>query len=210
MQTAQTLQKLAQGAEATIYKDGKRIIKHRTPKSYRHKVIDDKLRGSRTRREAKLIEKLTSLNIPCPKLESFCDKEMKITMEFIDGEKLRDVFEKTEKSHLKYSEEIGKKVGLLHKNDIVHSDLTTSNMIMHPEKGLHLIDFGLSFTSTKIEDKAVDLHLLYQALESKHYRVYKESFASFIKGYKETFPDSTLVLERLEKVRERGRNKSKH
>ena len=34
---------------------------------------------------------------------------------------------------------------------------------------ISFIDFGLSFFSTKVEDKAVDLHLLKRALDSKHF-----------------------------------------
>ena len=34
-----------------------------------------------------------------------------------------------------------------------------------------IIDFGLGFISPKIEDKAVDLHLIKQALEAKHFKI---------------------------------------
>ena len=48
--------------------------------------------------------------------------------------------------------------------------LTTPTNDMIYDKKIYLIDFGLSLYSNKPEDKAVDLHLLKQALESKHYR----------------------------------------
>jgi tRNA A-37 threonylcarbamoyl transferase component Bud32 len=41
-------------------------------------------------------------------------------------------------------------------------------MIVSP-RGLKIIDFGLSFVSDKVEDKAVDLHLFSEAVESKHF-----------------------------------------
>lgn len=196
---------IGKGAEAIIYKDKNVVTKHRVQKGYRHASIDSYLRKFRTKREAKVLEKLGQLNFPSPKLHSFCDKEMKIDMEFIEGEKLRDVFEK---NHIKYSEEIGKKLGRLHKHDIIHADLTTSNMIVNKE--IHFIDFGLSFFSRKVEDKAVDLHLLDRALESKHYTVYEQSMKAVIEAYKKENPGHAEILTRLNKVKERGRNKSRH
>ncbi len=69
--------------------------------------------------------------------------------------------------------EIGNLIGKMHNQNIIHGDLTTSNMIVNSnEKKIYFIDFGLSFFSEKIEDKAVDLHLLKRALESKHLKKY--------------------------------------
>lgn len=195
---------LSQGAEAVIYKLRDSVVKQRVVKSYRLPSIDENLRKLRTRREAKVIDKLNYLGICAPKLVSMCDKDMKIEMEFVDGEKLRDCLHK---NHIKYSYEIGKSIAKMHENHIVHGDLTTSNMILHNEE-LCLIDFGLSFFSHKVEDKAVDLHLLDRALASKHNEIYEECFAEALRGYKENYPESELVLNRLEKVQNRGRNKN--
>jgi len=105
------------------------------------------------------------------------------------------------------SEELGKKIGILHSNNIIHGDLTTSNMILDNE--IKFIDFGLSFFSTKEEDKAVDLHLLRQALESKHHDIWEKCFEAALKGYKKSYPEHSIVLNRLQKVEARGRNKHK-
>ncbi len=196
---------IAQGAEAKILKKDKTIIKDRFARSYRLPEIDLLLRRSRTRREAKVLEKLKELKIPCPDLIKVDDKDMKIMMEFLDGEKLRDVFHKYPE---KFCKEIGEKVGLMHANDIIHADLTTSNMILLNNK-IYFIDFGLSFFSKKPEDKAVDLHLLDRALESRHFEFYPKCFDAVIKGYQKSNPDFKKVLERLEKVELRGRNKQK-
>ncbi|MBW3003991.1 Kae1-associated serine/threonine protein kinase [Candidatus Woesearchaeota archaeon] len=194
---------IGQGAEATIYLDDNTVTKERSPKSYRLKQIDEKLRKFRTRREAKVIQKLQDINFPGPGLINMDDKNMKIDMNFIEGKKVRDILHE---NHLQLSKEIGKKLALLHKHNIIHADLTTSNMILKDE--IHFIDFGLSFFSDKIEDKACDLHLLRQALESKHYQIYEECFQKVLDGYQD-YPDFSLVLERLEKVEKRGRNKNK-
>ena len=74
---------------------------------------------------------------------------------------------------------------------------------------VYFIDFGLSFFSQKIEDKAVDLHLLRQALESKHYKVFNKAFKLVLKGYKRESENYDDIMNRLEKVEARGRNKGK-
>jgi TP53 regulating kinase-like protein len=195
---------IGKGAEAVIYKDNDIVTKDRVSKSYRHPVIDNNLRKFRTRREAKILDKLKKMNFPGPGLISSSDKDMKINMGFIEGKKLRDVLEQ---DYLVYSEEIGRLLGILHSHGIIHSDLTTSNMILKDR--IHFIDFGLSFFSDKAEDRAVDLHLLDRALESKHYKIHKQCMHFVIKGYKETCKTSAEVLKRLKQVQERGRNKNK-
>ncbi|MBR9699231.1 Kae1-associated serine/threonine protein kinase [Candidatus Woesearchaeota archaeon] len=191
----------AQGAEAKLYRKNNIAIKDRTKKSYRLPEIDKRLRKSRTKKEAKILEKLYKLNFPAPKL-IHCSED-KIDMEFLDGPKLRDVLEKSD--YQRRSKEIGKKLAFLHNHDIIHQDLTTSNIIQMKE--LYFIDFGLSFFSQRIEDKAVDIHLFRQALESKHYTIWKECFKTFLEEYKKHANQSKEILERYGKVASRGRNK---
>ncbi len=199
--------KIAQGAEAVLFKDRETIIKERLSKKYRLPQIDQSLRKFRTRREAKVLEKLAEMNFPAPRLQDFCDKRMSLVMDFVPGEKLRDVLEKGDDFRL-LAWEIGEKVGRLHAAGLVHGDLTTSNMIQHAESGeINLIDFGLSSFSDKEEDKAVDLFLLDRALESKHYQFYPEIFEKVLEGYREAYPGAARVLERFEAVKKRGRNK---
>ena len=69
-----------------------------------------------------------------------------------------------------------------------------------------LIDFGLGYISRKFEDKAVDLHLLKQALEAKHFKNWKELIKEVFNGYKKS-KDSKIVFERLKAVEKRGRYK---
>lgn len=193
------MEKISQGAEAIVYKDEETVIKDRFVKTYRHPELDLKLRKARTKREVKVIQKLKELNILAPEL---IEKDIsKITMSYIDGSKLRDILIP------KHCVEVGQILAKLHDNNIIHGDLTTSNMIL--KEKIYLIDFGLSQFSTKVEDKAVDIHLFYQALESKHFDIYQECFENFLVGYK-TSSNFKEVLSRYEKVIVRGRNKSKH
>ncbi|KAI5998334.1 hypothetical protein F5J12DRAFT_784919 [Pisolithus orientalis] len=53
---------------------------------------------------------------------------------------------------------IGVEIAKMHITDIIHGDLTTSNMMLcRGEKDLVLIDFGLAYYSLLVEDKVVDL-----------------------------------------------------
>ncbi len=196
---------IGQGAEAVLRKEENKVVKERVPKDYRLAEIDNKLRSSRTRRESKILAKLEEINFPAPRLRKIDDKQMKIEMDFVPGPLLKEILHT---KHIEFSKEIGRKVGILHSNSIIHSDLTTSNMI-HCNGEVHFIDFGLSFVSDKVEDKAVDLHLLDRALESRHHDIYKECISAVLEGYKQGNPEWSEVLERLEKVEKRGRNKKK-
>ncbi len=197
---------LFQGAEAKLYKEKDNLVKERFSKKYRHTVLDEKLRKSRTKREVKVLLKLKELNFPCSHYINHDENTMQITMDFIDGSLLKDVFEKDFKLHAQL---IGKNIALMHKNGIIHGDLTTSNMIFYKNE-LYFIDFGLSFFSNKIEDMAVDLHLLKQALESKHYSVFERAFDIVLSEYAKYFKDADKVVKRLKVVEKRGRYKQQY
>jgi len=205
------MEKISQGAEGILYKDSLNdsIIKERVVKTYRVPELDRSLRGFRTRREAKVLDKLQTLNFPAPHLKEFCDKRMSITMDFVPGEKLRDIFSR-EGDHQKLAKEMGERIGMIHQSNIIHGDLTTSNMILHTKTNkINFIDFGLSFFSEKVEDKAVDLFLLERSLESTHYHIFPGIFEQVLQGYKSNYPLAHEVLQRFEQVRARGRNKNK-
>lgn len=212
---------LFNGAEAKIILlDKNKILKKRVKKSYRLPELDEKIRKLRTRSEAKLLEK-ASKEIPVPKIIKSDEKSKEILMEFVEGKKISEYLEKfSEKKQLKISKQIGENIAKLHDLNIIHGDLTTSNMILVKLEGLeagesrrvkekfkiYFIDFGLGFISYKTEDKAVDLHLLKQALEAKHFKNWRKLFGEVIKGYKIS-ENSKEVLERFKVVEKRGRYK---
>ncbi|MDP4039030.1 MAG: KEOPS complex kinase/ATPase Bud32 [Candidatus Pacearchaeota archaeon] len=202
---------IARGAEAIISLSKNKIIKNRIPKSYRHQDLDKKLRTRRTKAEEKLLKKSSQL-IPVPKLIPSqkplqpTKSDFTITMQFIKGKNLSNNLE-----NLPFKEickQIGRNLSILHDAGIIHGDLTTSNMIYSKNK-LYFIDFGLGFHSNKIEDKAVDLHLISQAIKAKHNTIYKEAFSQILKGYKKS-AHFEQVLERLKKVEKRGRYKQQY
>lgn len=193
---------IEKGAEATIELKNNQIIKNRIKKSYRIDDIDNKLRKTRTKAEAKIINKLQD-TIPVPKVISTDDKQ-EIIMEYIDGKKLSEYLDNLD--HEKICKIISENISKIHDKGIIHGDLTTSNMIYKTsENKIYFIDFGLSFHSNKIEDKAIDLHLLQQALEAKHYKIWKKAWEIITNNYNPN--DSKKILERLKQIEKRGRYK---
>lgn len=192
---------IQQGAEAIIIHKGTSIIKDRVSKKYRHPELDKKIIKSRTKKEAKLLEKVSKI-IPCPVPIKTSFNE--IEMPFIAGKKLSESLEQLNWKNI--CKIIGQQIAKIHDADIIHGDLTTSNMIWNEkENKLYFIDFGLGFTSSRIEDKAVDLHLIKQALEAKHFTIYKQAEKIIMDNY--SSKDRDRILEQLKKVELRGRYK---
>jgi TP53 regulating kinase-like protein len=84
---------------------------------------------------------------------------------------------------------IGAAIGKLHDAEIVHGDLTTSNIMVTEDDGqlttdVVLIDFGLGMMKPTMEDKAVDLYVLERAFISTHpgseYLVCRYSWQHFL------------------------------
>jgi len=230
---------LARGAEAILTKLGNKVLKNRITKGYRHPDLDKKLRKRRTKSETKLITKANKiipspkvLNTDNKSSKETQHDNYQITMQYIPGKKLSDNLEKL-KNYQTICKQIGKNIALLHDAGIIHGDLTTSNMILattppsnnskstqkqRDNKGLggrvktpkvYFIDFGLGFHSNRIEDKAVDLHLIKQALEAKHSSIYEKAFKSVLVGYKAS-KNYKETIKRLEKVEKRGRYKQQY
>lgn len=201
------------GAEALLIKKGNLLLKRRIRKGYRHERLDLLLRTSRTRHEAKLLRKLSQI-ISVPKVKAIDGKakkrfepETEIEMAFIRGILLSEGLDKFSLTKaLKICEKIGKNTALIHDSGIIHGDLTTSNMILSDK--IYFIDFGLGFYSDRIEDRAVDLHLIREALEAKHFTRWEKYFRAVLKGYKKS-KKAKITMERLKKVEARGRYKSK-
>lgn len=151
---------IKRGAEAVLYLEDDQLVKERIKKGYRLPEIDVKLRKLRTRKEAKLLSEARRVGVETPRISSVDEKDFKIKMDFIDGKRLKEFFNDTDdENRKKVAEDVGRLVGILHKNGIVHGDLTTSNMILKDDK-VFFIDFGLGEFSNRIEDLATDLSVL--------------------------------------------------
>jgi len=192
---------IGQGAEAEIYKEDETVIKIRPKKGYRIEILDKKIRKKRTKREVKIINKLIETEVLVPKIHSSDDFTIK--MDYLNGKKVRDCYNENIEI---ISKRIGKSIAIMHNNNIIHGDLTTSNMIFF-EENVYFIDFGLSQISVRIEDKAVDIHLLKQALISYHYKIHQKAYQLILEEYQKNCNKSTEILERLKIAEKRGRNK---
>ena len=211
---------IKQGAEAKIYLAGfaeffgadllpgeKVIVKHRIPKRYRIREIDERLRKERTVREARVLHRAKEFGVNCPHVYEVDLRDMKIVMEFIEGNRLKELLESVPmEERLKLCREVGRQVGKLHDAGIVHGDLTTSNMMLREGK-VYLIDFGLADFDSTLEARGVDLHLLKRAMESTHYTWFEEGFEAVLEGYAEVRGENAReeIEEKIEEIESRGR-----
>jgi Kae1-associated kinase Bud32 len=217
---------LARGAEAILFldEDGN-LVKQRVKKGYRISEIDEKIRARRTRLEANLLGAARRAGVATPQITG--TKEYDIRMEFVDGHQVKGIL--NEENYEEIAKSIGFVVATLHEADIIHGDLTTSNMILSDRyiisnddalhrpvtrascgsNELYLIDFGLGFQSKKIEDKAVDLYLLYHALESTHWDIAKSAWKIILKAYGQKYGDAKKVIKTLSEIEKRGRYKER-
>ena len=147
------------GAEAIILKSGKEITKKRIKKSYRIPEIDEKIRKLRTRSEGKLLEKASKL-IDVPKIKKIDEKNKEIIIDFIDGKRLADFLDNFSiEKQKKICRTIGENVAKLHDSNIIHGDLTTSNMILADDKADECVSLinnlgvgGEQFHETKLHN----------------------------------------------------------
>ncbi|MFH1916434.1 MAG: KEOPS complex kinase/ATPase Bud32 [Nanoarchaeota archaeon] len=195
------MSEIARGAEAIILADGNAIQKVRPKKGYRIPEIDVDLRKRRTARESRILSRLHAKGIPVPKV--LRTDGQTIEMERISGPQVKEVLDE----NISLARKIGEIVARMHDCDVIHGDLTTSNMILHNGEVV-LIDFGLGFHSKRREDKACDIHLFLQSLESRHHKVKDAASKEFLKGYANA-REVKDILKQLEVVESRGRYKSK-
>ncbi|MEM5875138.1 MAG: KEOPS complex kinase/ATPase Bud32 [Candidatus Aenigmatarchaeota archaeon] len=200
---------IKRGAEAIIYLDifeGKKVlVKERIKKSYRIEELDIELRKERTRREARLLREARKIGVFTPQVYSVDEEKGKIIMEYIDGQRLKDIVNYLDEEKIReIFKKVGENIGKLHSSDIIHGDLTTSNMILKGEN-VYFIDFGLGYFSKRIEDKGVDLNLLREAIKSTHFRFLNLIWENILIGYKRFFKDWEKVIKKVDEIEKRGR-----
>ncbi|MEK6962612.1 MAG: KEOPS complex kinase/ATPase Bud32 [Thermoproteota archaeon] len=198
---------IKKGAEGDLYlttwNKQKSILKIRKKKAYRNPLLDEKIRKQRTIREAQIIVEAKSFGIDTPLIYLVDIKSCSIVMQHIEGTLVRDL---SDSKLVRCCNKIGYIVGTLHKNGIMHGDLTTSNFILSKNK-LVTIDFGLANKTSKPEDHAVDLRLLKEILGSAHVHIMKKTWASFLSGYKAIVGPTRLaqVTNLVSVIESRGR-----
>lgn len=197
---------LAQGAEAIIRRDtwhGREVVvKERVKKAYRSAILDKRLRNSRVKAEAQLMSQARKAGVMTPLIYDIDLDSSSITMEFVEGSTAKHLLQESENRN-DLARQIGLCVGRLHRADIVHGDLTTSNMILN-DGDFYFIDFGLGEKSSESEKKGVDMHLLKEALESAHSE-HLELYEHVAQAYLEEYPEGGKILELVKEIEKRGR-----
>ncbi|KAK5911854.1 hypothetical protein CesoFtcFv8_001787 [Champsocephalus esox] len=213
---------LKQGAEARVYRarflGRPTIVKERFRKQYRHPLLDEKLTHRRTVQEVRSVLRCRRAGISVPVVYFVDYSSHSIFLEEIVGSStVRDHIASSPPSARceglePLAERVGQVLARMHDEDVIHGDLTTSNMLLRcgPEDGvseLFLIDFGLSYISALPEDKGVDLYVLEKAFLSTHPHT-EALFQRLLKSYAAASKKSSAVIKKLEEVRLRGRKRS--
>ena len=190
------------------------------------------------------MNRVRKLGIPCPTIYLVDETDRKIYMEYLGNHSitLKDFFRQLEGDWSSpivnvVLDTISKNLAEMHKGDIIHGDLTTSNMMLKPNLPtdslfsleqpkmsaqdiiasgsigeLYFIDFGLSQVSSKIEDKAVDIYVLKRAFISTHPGS-DQIFERIIENYKNLMSHNNMggrglqIIAKFRDVEKRGRKR---
>ncbi|MEM3580476.1 MAG: KEOPS complex kinase/ATPase Bud32 [Candidatus Bathyarchaeia archaeon] len=203
---------IKKGAEACLYLaewHGRKVVmKRRLPKKYRVSVLDEQIRAYRTIHEPQLMHEAKKAGVPTPTIYLVDAKNATIIMEFIEGEQVKQLLAKVSESERRtLCRKIGELIGKLHKNGIIHGDLTTSNLIQTPEGKIVFVDFGLGEKTRELEAMGVDLHLMKRALQSTHFQFAEKCFSAIIEGYVSILEAGKVknVLDKIREIERRGR-----
>ncbi|RZC37884.1 Pkinase and/or Kdo domain containing protein [Asbolus verrucosus] len=214
-----------QGAEGRIFKGvylGKpAIAKERFVKKYRHPDLDSQLTKERIKSESRAIIRCKNAGIRTPTLYLVDFNRRIIFMEYFEKSiAVKDFIPQVSDEVIdKLAVKIGTALGKMHANNIIHGDLTSSNMLLvnkneqpvysdFQDLDLIFIDFGLAHVESGAEDKGVDLYVLERALISTHstaVQIFEKVLESYQNENKSGFKE---VFSKFEEVRARGRKRT--
>jgi len=219
------------------------VLKYRFQKTYRHPSLDASITRARVAGEARTLLKCFRAGVNVPGIRMVDAAAGALGIEWIEGKSVRRLLPGGETDEEEHGDEptesaeefssamkefdlsleslmhlIGIELGKMHSADVIHGDLTTSNMMLRhpstfkssvePSRQLVLIDFGLSFISSLVEDKAVDLYVLERAFASTHPDS-EPLFSLVLDAYANQMgKEWTAISRRLDDVRLRGRKRS--
>jgi TP53 regulating kinase-like protein len=199
------------GAEAEILRGDWQgldaVYKVRKPLKYRLPVLDKAIRNQRTLREAEMIHQAKKAGVDSPHLYHVDPATDTLVMEFVSGDRLKDVIEAASPSELAgVFFMFGKDVAKLHGSGVMHGDLTTANVVKSGRR-LVFVDFGLSLRSARLEDHAVDIRLIKETLVGAHSGVASEALDAFLNGYQTVVGAIRFrqVLRQVRNIERRGR-----
>ncbi|XP_053674259.1 EKC/KEOPS complex subunit TP53RK [Anopheles nili] len=221
-------QLLKQGAEGKLYvgtyKGKSCLVKERFEKKYRHPALDRQITRQRIKAEQKAFQRCATAGVLTPELYGIDLEGRKIFIEYLERSRTaKDFIDEltaskgaTESLALKvFAQKLGQMIGVLHQNNLVHGDLTTSNFLLDPIESndvlpykLVIIDFGLSHFSDNTENKGVDLYVLERAILSAHSQL-PDLFDLILQSYCEHNTNRCKeTIAKYEEVRARGRKRT--
>ncbi|OAX37736.1 hypothetical protein K503DRAFT_792805 [Rhizopogon vinicolor AM-OR11-026] len=212
------------------------LLKYRFHKRYRHPSLDTSLTRQRIAGESRALMRCMKSGVNVPGIRMVDVNEGVLGIEWIEGKSVRqllpggaeleDIDELEEMDEVEDTDAtdalveygvsrdalmdmIGVEIAKMHSSDVIHGDLTTSNMMLKEKtRDLILIDFGLAYYSTLVEDKAVDLYVLERAFASTHPDS-EPLFSGVLAAYEKRMGKNWVPIKRrLDDVRLRGRKRS--
>lgn len=192
------------GAEATLsiiqWNGFDAIEKKRNQKTYRNPLLDQRIRNQRNRDEALLLHKAKQASVATPVVYYISPQESRLIMERIEGTRAKEYLQKRKDTAL--CQKVGEMIGQLHHANLIHGDLTTSNILIRKKEPV-LIDFGLAYHSTKLEDFSTDLLGFKKTFFATHAgfeKGWKKVEAGYVKG-----GGKKEAINHIQKIEERAR-----
>jgi len=199
---------IARGAEASIFisefSGRESITKTRFRKEYRHKELDDRMRTSRLRNEAKLMKDARKAGVRTPMIYDIDMEACSLVMEKVHGRMVKEVLENGEDDPDTICSEVGRTIAALHNSGICHGDLTTSNMMLTDDGRICLLDISMGSSPADQEDMGVDIHLFERAFTSAHPGLLS-ALGAAMRSYVEYKDGGERILEKVEEIKGRGR-----
>jgi N6-L-threonylcarbamoyladenine synthase/protein kinase Bud32 len=173
---------------------GRSVSKHRRPKAYRHPDLDATLTRERTAAEARLTADARAAGVPTPLVWDVDRERATIRFQHVGETDL------AERLTAEAVTTVGRHLAAIHDAGMVHGDPTTRNVRVGDR--VWLIDFGLGFHTSHVEDYAMDLHVLRQSVAATAADP-DPLLDAAVEGY--TAVGADAVIERLATVEDRGR-----
>ena len=206
---------IAQGAEAVLqsglWLGQPAVLKLRAPKGYRHPGLDERIRASRVRAEARALRDARLAGVRTPAVLDLDEPSGAIVLERIEGPTVRAAYDgMPDGDRARVARALGAALGHLHAGGLVHGDPTTSNFIVErlPPEGeplVAVIDMSMGGRAEGVEGRGVDLRLLYEAFGSTHH-LHADEFDLVLEGYSAACPGlAGEAIARMGAIAARGR-----
>ena len=141
-------EQLGQGGMATVYKAFHAALDRNVALKVLHPAFnEDQTFIGRFEREAKVVAKLEHPNIVPIYDYAEHDRQPYLVIKFIDGETLKERFNRgplSTKEIENVIDSVGSALAYAHKQGILHRDIKPSNVLISPEGTMYLADFGLA------------------------------------------------------------------